>query len=156
MEIDGFLADSVVGAEGKLYVQGAGWNQLFVRNVPVQHDRIGIGLLVNVPYTATNQNHSFEIKLEDEDGHSLPIGDAPPEANLPDGKIRAFGGTFNVGRPPSINPGERQIVPIALNLSGLMLAKVGNYSFVVYIDGTPVKRLSFRVSQLPQAAPVLR
>ena len=40
MEVDGFLADSVVVAEGKLYAQGAGWNTISVQSLPAVHDRV--------------------------------------------------------------------------------------------------------------------
>jgi hypothetical protein len=156
MDIDAFLADSVVNAEGKLYVQGGGWNMLFVRTLPANQPRLGIGILIRVPYTATNHNHKFEVHLEDEDGTLLPLGDAPPDSGLPDNKIRQFGGTFNVGRPPLISPGDEQLVPIALNIDGLPFEKVGLFRFVIQIDGTPMKKLSFRVALLPEAAPVLR
>ena len=45
IQVDGFLADSVVRAEGKLYVQGAGWNRITASLFPVVHDRIGKGRL---------------------------------------------------------------------------------------------------------------
>lgn len=156
MEVEAFLADSVVAAEGKLYVQGAGWNIVYARAVPTRHDRIGIGLLIHVPYTATNQAHKFEIRLEDADANTLPIGEAPPDAQVEDGKIRQFGGDFNVGRPPDLKPGDEQIVPIALNINGLPFEAAGSYSFVIEIDGSEVKRLTFRLVQVPQAGPIVR
>lgn len=57
MEVDAFLADSIVSAEGKLYVQGAGWNKIQATSFPFRHSRIGIGVIIHVPYTATNQVH---------------------------------------------------------------------------------------------------
>lgn len=78
MEEAAFLADSVVAAEGKLYVRGAGWNVINTQALPCRHDRIGVGVRVSVPYTATNQMHSLEFVLEDADGKALPIGDAHP------------------------------------------------------------------------------
>ena len=153
MEIEAFLADSVVAAEGKLYVQGAGWNVINAQNVPFSHDRIGVGVLVHVPYTATNQMHAMEFSLEDADGTSLPIGDAPPGVETPDGKIRTFTAQFNVGRPSTIQPGDDQMIPFALNVNGLLLERADRYCFVIRIDGTEAKRLCFRVNQLMQLQP---
>ncbi len=152
IEVDAFLADSVVVAEGKLFAQGAGWNIITVRAVPAGHDRIGIGLLIRVPYTATNRNHEFELRLEDADGKRLPIGNNPNG----DGKIEGFGGQFNVGRPPQIQPGDEQIVPFAVNINGLTFDEAGHYRFVVSVDGTDAKGLSFRVVLIEQPQPIIR
>jgi hypothetical protein len=152
IDVDAFLADSVVSAEGKLYTQGAGWNVVTVQSLPARHDRIGIGVLIRVPYTATNQNHSFEIRLEDADGKHLPLADAP-DGN---GKVEGFGGQFNVGRPPQIQPGDEQIVPFAVNINGLMFETAGQYRFVVSIDGTDAKELPFRIMFLEQPQPIIR
>lgn len=142
MEIDAFLADSVASAEGKLFIQGAGWNTITAGDLPARHDRIGIGVLVTVPYTETNIAHAFDIRLEDEDGNSVPFGDAPdPEG----GTIDRLSSEFTMGRPPTIQPGDDQIFSLALNIDGLTLERAGAYRFVVSIDGEDCKRLRFRV-----------
>ena len=156
MDLDAFLADSVVSAEGKLFVQGGGWNVINVPQFPYVLPRCGIALILRIPYTATNQTHRFEVSLRDEDGAELPLGDAPPELNTPDGKVHRLGGELNVGRPPTIQPGDEQIVALAINIDGLPFNGPGRYSFVVELDGTEVRQLSFRAIQVPQMAPVLR
>jgi hypothetical protein len=148
MEVDAFLADSVVVADGKLYAQGAGWNIINVSGLPAQHDRIGIGLVIDVPYTETNQEHRFTLHLETEDGGQLPLGDAPPELETPDGKMRQIEGVFNMGRPPTLVAGDDQVIPLAINLNGLPFESVGRYTFVVQVDGQEVKRLPFRVQMV--------
>lgn len=152
IEADAFLADSVVVAEGKLYAQGAGWNIITMRKLPAPHDRIGIGVLIRVPYTSTNQKHEFELRLEDADGKRLPIGDNPNG----EGKIEGFGGQFNVGRPPQIQPGDEQIVPFAVNINGLGFQEAGHYRFVVSVDGEDAKELPFRVVLVEQPQPIIR
>lgn len=142
MELESFLADSVANAEGKLYVQGAGWNVIHTQVVPVRHDRIGIGVLIRVPYTATNETHTFSLSLEDADGRVLPLGDGPEQGE----PLMELGAEFRVGRPPALEPGDSQIVPFAVNLNGLVFAEADAYSFVLKIDGEPYKRLSFRVA----------
>ncbi len=106
MEVEAFLADSVVAAEGKLYVQGAGWNIVNAPALPYRLARAGIGLIVRIPYTATNQPHKFEIFMRDADGIEMPLAEAPPDVETPDGKIRRLGGEFNVGRPPTLEAGD--------------------------------------------------
>jgi hypothetical protein len=145
MDVEAFLADSVVVAEGKLFAQGAGWNTINVNALPAQHDRIGIGLILTVPYTETNQEHAFSLHLETEDGERLPLGDAPPGMDTPDGRMRRIEGVFNMGRPPTLVAGDEQVIPLAINLNGLPFEAPGRYTFVVEVDGQEVKRLPFRV-----------
>ena|SRR5205823_7899427 len=67
---EALLADSVVVAEHKMYVQGGAWNTIFAQALPARHPRIGIGLVVRVPYAlADNLAKRFELTLEDEDGN---------------------------------------------------------------------------------------
>jgi len=151
MEIDAFLADSVVLADGKVYAQGIGWNVLNSLQMPVRQNRIGIGLIIRVPYTATNQDHTFELRLEQEDGDKMTLGDDPSG-----GRIEAFGGQFQVGRPPGMVVGDEQIVPFALNIDGLVFEKAGRYIFVISLDGHETKRLPFRIVQIQQALPIIQ
>jgi hypothetical protein len=152
MEIDAFLADSVVVAEGKIHALGAGWNVINARGIPTRHDRIGIGFIIRVPYTETNQEHTFELRLEDADGHRLTFGDNPQG----EGRVEGFGGRFNVGRPPNLKPGDEQVVPFALNINGLTFENDGNYRFVIAIDGEDTKELPFRVTLIQQPKPIIK
>jgi hypothetical protein len=63
---------------------------------------------------------------------SLTTGRVPASDRPKDGKIRRLGGQFNVGRPPTVQSDQ----------------------FVIELDGTKVKELRFRVSQVMQPAPV--
>jgi len=136
--VEALLADSVVVADHKMYVQGGAWNTIFAQALPVRHPRIGIGLVVRVPYAlADNMAKSFALTLEDEDGNQVPIGD-------PGGQGR-IEGSFTVGRPPGIQPGDEQLVALAINLDGLRFDRAGSYVFKVRIDDREVKALPFRV-----------
>ncbi|HMK10999.1 MAG TPA: hypothetical protein VK461_05440 [Acidimicrobiales bacterium] len=143
MELDAFVADSVVAVEGKLYAQGAGWNVINASQLPVRHARIGLGLLVHVPYTATNVPHRFEVRLDDSDGGRMPLGDGPTE----DGRLYVVSGQFTVGRPPLLPAGDEQLVVIAFNFDGLVFEKADAYNFVIEIDGEERKRLPIRVTR---------
>jgi len=147
MEVNALLADSVATADGKLFVQGGGWTSLTASELPFHQDRIGIGILIYVPYTATNEEHKLEISLQDQDGNPLVLGNAPPGVESEDGKIRRFQAHFNVGRPPTIPPGDEQAVPFGLNINSLQFERADLYTFVIDVDGTPMKRLPFRVHQ---------
>jgi hypothetical protein len=109
-----------------------------------------------VPYTATNQMHVFELTLQDADGQELPMADAPPEAGTPDGKIRRLGGQFNVGRPPTLQPGDEQLIALAVNIDGLEFERADTYRFVIELDGSPEKELPFRIVPAFQVTPLRR
>jgi hypothetical protein len=146
---DGLLADSVAAAEGKLYVQGGGWNMLNALTIPWRQPRIGIGLLLRVPFAlANNMPRKFTLRLEDEDGHVIPLSDAPAGMPVEGGKLRVLEGSFTVGRPPLVQPGDDQTLPIAVNVDGLLFDKAGAYVFRFHVDSMQVKDLRFRVAHL--------
>lgn len=155
MEVDAFLADSVVSAEGKLYAQGAGWSTIAVSSLPARHPRIGIGIIIRVPYTATNTPHRQEIRLEDGDGHELPLAEQTPGQQGTGTPLYRVGTDFNLGRPAYLRPGDEQLVPVAVNIDGLVFAQTGNYRFVVSVDGEDSKTLGLRVHETGQGGTVL-
>jgi hypothetical protein len=143
--VNAILCDSATTAEGKLYVQGGGWSMLGTTLFPFQQPRISLGIVVAVPYTATNQNHTLRIYLVGEDGQRISFGGASTEQ--PDGEVPgSIEARFNLGRPPTIQPGDAQTIPMAVNLDQLRFDAPGAYSFVIEIDGTEVERLIFRVT----------
>jgi hypothetical protein len=93
------------------------------------------------------------VYLQDADGNELPLADAP-DAEAPDEKIRRLGGQFNVGRPPTLQPGDEQLIALAINLDGLTFDRADSYKFVIELDGSPEKELSFRVNQVLQPGPI--
>ena len=150
VQVDGFLADSVVRSEGKLYVQGAGWNRITASLFPAVHDRIGIGLLFSVEPGGSNDPHRFEIRLEDAEGNELSFGPAPSATDAPGGPPTRIGGEFTTG---STAEDEEQLVAMAINLNGMSFARPSAYRFVVSVDGNDVKVLPFRVQALAAQAP---
>jgi hypothetical protein len=156
IEVEAFLADSVVAAEGKLYVQGGGWNIINTQVLPHRLPRLGIAVTIKVPYTATNELHKFDVRLLDIDGREISLGEAPPGVSTPDGKVRRIGGQFTVGRPPTALPGDEQILAMAVNLDGLLFEKQGVYALVLSVDDEELKHLRFRVVHLNQPTLVMR
>lgn len=138
------LCDSAVAVDGKLYVQGGGWNVVAAPKLPFVVPRIGIALLLGVPYGATDREHQLSVGLADEDGEQLPLG--PMQDS---GRLTHITVGFGVGRPALIAPGDSQLVPIALNIDGYTLTRPGGYAFAITVDGTEVTRLQFRVHERP-------
>ncbi|MCE7882973.1 MAG: hypothetical protein DYH08_03780 [Actinobacteria bacterium ATB1] len=150
--LDAFLADHVVEAKGKLYANGVGWNVMALREIPGPLPPFGIGMLVHVPYTATNAPHRIEVRLHDADG--MPIGPTGPGGEPIGNEADPLLGTeLNVGRPPNLQPGEEQIVPMAVNLNGFVVPRIGSYRFDLTVDGETAKQLTFRVVQASAAQP---
>jgi hypothetical protein len=153
LRVDAFLCDGVEGVGGKLYALGIGWNTLFVAGFPARHPRLGVGLVMHVPYTATNQQHRFFVHLESEDGVPLALADASEGvANelVESGKVVRLGGQVNVGRPPDLAPGDEQVVALAMQIDGVEFATAGLYAAVVTVDGSEEARMPFRLRQIQQ------
>lgn len=142
MELEAFLADSVLATGGKLSALGMGWNVLATPGFPARHDRIAIGVLVRVPAEETSRPHGLSIRLVDAVGTEMPLGRRPDGAEL-----RELDAPFQV--QPSK---EGSTATFALNFDGLVFDEPGTYAFVLRLDGAERKRLEFRV-QTPPAPP---
>jgi len=125
------LADYAEAVNGKLYIMGAGWDQL-AANAPVP---VSVALLVTVPWDQTNAPHTLQMELTDEDGHLVLLGEPPQQV------VQRV--DFEAGRPAGVVPGTGQTAPIALRFNALPLPP-GGYSFAVTIDGEEKARVSFR------------
>jgi hypothetical protein len=146
VNVDVILCNHVEGADGKLYLSGGGIDIAYVAPNPPHVIAVGLGIVVHLPYTATNQAHRLRIALVDEDDKPAAMfqpegAEAPPplDVTVP----------FNVGRPANIAVGDEQSFTVGTNMMGLPLANLGKYIFVVEIDGTEVRRLPLRVTTPP-------
>jgi uncharacterized protein DUF6941 len=144
LHVEAFLADSVVNADGKLYVQGAGWNVIYVGVIPTRHPRLAIGMIIRILSTAAPVEHRFEIRLATPDGDMLPLAAGPPEEGAGE-VIRSLSGTFSIDPTLPLERGDEQLLPVAINLDGIVFDRVGIYRVLLSIDGTDAKVLPFRV-----------
>jgi hypothetical protein len=134
IEVSGFLADSVAVAEGKLYIQGGGWNRIMVGSLPARHDRIGIGLLLRATGGLLG-SHRFELRVLDPDDRELTLGASEGVARRPGGEVTIRG----------IPGGDEIVLPLAINLDGMVLERPGGYQLVVAVDGKDRLTLAFTV-----------
>jgi hypothetical protein len=118
------LADYAVVSDGKLTIVGGGWSQTGPEPAP-----FGIALLIQVPWDQANTLHSFRVELLDADGGPVVL-DSPEEEE----QEVAFGGEFEVGRPPGLKPGTPLDFPLAMNSTPLPL-EPGRYEWRLTIDG---------------------
>lgn len=147
MEVDAFLCDHAQAAEGKLFVNGAGINILWAQAAQEPYGiNVSVASIAQVPWTATNQAHTFRVHVEDEDNRKVRpwAPDGHPELDEV-----ALETAFTVGRPPNLQVGEAQTVPFAFAFN-FPVAKLGLYSFVITVDGSEMKRLPIRLTLMPQ------
>jgi hypothetical protein len=140
--VNAFLCDSAVVAEGKVYVQGGGWNILNSPQFPFVRDRVGIAAVISVPYIATNTMHNLNIWLEDQDGKHHPLGFAVGPDGQPEQQMKLVA-RFAQGRPIGLRAGDPQNLPFAVNLDNVLVETPGAYAFVLTIGEEEMARLSF-------------
>lgn len=130
------LADHAVVAEGKLYIAGAGWTTISSAPAP-----FAIALLVDVPWTMTDQPLSFQLRLVTADGQPVLVGDGAVQVD----------GTFQCARPPGAPPGSRIPVPLAFTFAGLPLPPGQRFIWELAIDDQTNEewRLAFDVRPAP-------
>lgn len=148
MKATGMLCDYAEVAGGKLFISGAGINLVGCGVAEPPHPvSISLAILVTTPWNATNQPHRMTIELISDQGadggaHRVALTDTEMPNPEDKGLIVA---EFNVGRSPTMKPGEDSLMPLALPMHGLGLPSPGSYFFAVAINGTEVDRVSFRV-----------
>ncbi len=122
------LADGAQAVNGKLYILGGGFDHINMPSVPFQH-RFDLAMLIDVPWTATNEPHHLVIELLDAD-------------NNPSG-YRAEA-TLEAGRPPGMRRGTSFVVPLAIPVVANFEAP-GRYALRGSINGEERHRVAIEV-----------
>jgi len=125
-----FLADHANVENGKVYVNGGFFNQMQFATFPAAANFSVVGV-INVPWSAQNQVHKFQVLFTDADGHPLP---------------GEFSGEFQITPNPDAGVGDPFLMPIAAAANAFVLAKPGHYSAMLLIDGEELSRWGFRVN----------
>jgi hypothetical protein len=146
MEVTALLCSHAEAVSNLLFVSGGGIDQTVIQpgRPSPWSVALALGLSIEVPWTATNQEHSVRVTLVDADGHPVEVPTGPDAR-------QEFGVNlkFNVGRPPQLTVGASQTVQLAINIPVLPFETLGEYEFVIAIDGTEEKRLHYRVVGQP-------
>ena len=126
VEIDALmLADWAETINGKLYVQGGGWDRwLLAPNRPVE---FAIAASILTPWNLANQEREFSIAIENEDGAAV----AP-----------LLTGSFAVGRPSNARPGQLFRSPLTARVAMPKVA-AGAYRVVMNVTGATPKSAAF-------------
>ena len=133
------LADYVESINGKLYMMGAAWEDYTLVD-PNRPARFGVAVAVMVPWAATNEQHTLQLRIEDADGQSV----IPPT-----------GVNFQVGRPPNLSPGSEQRLVLAFN-GDFPINTPGQYRVIAAIDDQDSEWTTFRVRLQPPQQPCPR
>jgi hypothetical protein len=91
-------ADAAQAVNGKLYILGGGFDRINMPTQPFQF-RFELALLIDVPWTATNEPYQLIVELLDADGQ--PVG-YRAEVEM------------ETGRPPGSRRGTSFTVPLTL------------------------------------------
>ena len=117
------LADHAQVADGKLYVNGAGWTITGPDPTP-----FAIALIFEVDWDRTNEQLTFSLDLVDADGH-------PVMAHTEDGERPAqLSGQFEVGRPAGLKRGTPINFPVAINVGPQPIPPGGRYEWRLTFD----------------------
>jgi hypothetical protein len=144
VKVTALLANHAEAINNLLYTSGAGITQAQVppgapAPYPVQ---LSLAVIVTVPWTQTNQNHTLRVDLIDADGQLVQVPTGPDTVGPLQPEM-----TFNVGRPPALEVGQEQTVALAIGMPGLPFPALGQYRFVVHIDNNPEEELLFKIGQ---------
>ena len=131
------LADSAQVVGGKLYLLGGGWDVLTVLGTFPVTQQCAVAAAFCVPWNETNQRHTIEMTIEDQDGRELA----------------KIAGDVEVGRPAGIPPGADQRIQLANQLM-LEFQQAGEYRIIARLDGGDVvARTPFRIVGWNQSVP---
>jgi hypothetical protein len=150
LTLQAMLCDFAEVSGNKLFISGAGINLIGTIKAEAPHPAsFALALLVRVPWTATNHEHTLRIELFSDTSGAGPKQVSINDAEPPSGKEEDRGtivAIFNMGRSATMQPGEESLLPVAFPMFGLPLPDVGSYYFTISIDGSEIQRVSFRLT----------
>jgi hypothetical protein len=141
MEADLLLCDHAEAVNGKLYINGGGWNVLFAPNTPVS---VFLAILVTIEWDETNIRHELVAELRTADGELVENGDPPQDVRV--------NARMEVGRPPGIKPGTQLVGPVVMGFQNVVLPE-GGYVWHLNVGEQELKRRPFTVAPPPFALP---
>ena len=124
------LADHAEVLNGKLYLMGGAFDTIYTLSVPTVHKKLHVVLVLEIDAGERLRDLQIEIELSDEDGQ--PVG-AHAEGQL------------RVGAPPSMKPGQPNVVPLNVPFTDVEFPTAGLYAFRVSHDGEVLARVPVSV-----------
>lgn len=124
------LCDHAQAADEKLYVLGGGWKHVPSAETPFP---AALAVLVEVPWTETNEKHGLLVQLVDYDGALVGIQGKPVQTTR----------QFEVARPAGVKAGTALNQPMAYRFD--LVLPAGVYVFELSINGRELARTPFRI-----------
>ncbi|SRR5450759_639865 len=131
MESSILLCDFAEVIGGKLYIMGGGWDLC-----PPGAHNMSVAVRVSVPWSEANVDHALALRLQDDDGNTIALGE-PPKPVVVEGR-------FQVGRPPGTPQGWDLDYKAVFTFNGLVLEPNTIYRWQAEIDGEPASSSVFR------------
>lgn len=123
---------------GLVNALGLGWSVTGTPTPPA-----AIVVMMKVPWTDTNQQHDFCLKLVDADGQEVMLGQNPQTGEVAPLQLV---GQFEVGRPPGLPHGTSLDNALTINIGpGLPLVPGAIYQWRLEVNGSEVAAQSFFV-----------
>ena len=141
--VDAILASAVAVHGGRLYVHDGGWDVIAARAFPHVQSRIGLALLVHVPYELTGEERALSIRLEGPDAKPMALGHADVAGPNADPDRRELSVTFLPTRMAARSPNVEGVVTLGVNFSAVHFRRPGAHRYVVMLDGRDVRSVFF-------------
>lgn len=131
------LADhAVVAPDGKLYVNGGGVDQFYLRQVPQPVAPLFLVVRVRIPWHMTGEPHTLVVRVLD--------GDRKPLSADP--LVKA---DFEVGRAPGQRPGDELAMTLAIPILGVTAQQEGTIYFHLELGEELLDILPLKLVQHP-------
>lgn len=140
MEIDHLILADLVSPrpDGKIDINGAGWDTLVAAAVPTTHPRMDVVLRVLLSRHEVESPHKLLVTLVDADGSELTRIEGDVQA-LPEDQRAA------------LPAGRRVGIGAILTLAGVTFPAYGTYQLAVLWDGTEQRAISLFVERPPSS-----
>jgi hypothetical protein len=129
-----FAADHVAASDNKLYVNGGFFNLLRFPVFPATLPTLGIGVVLEIPFQESMQNHVFRIGLRGPDHEDLPV---------------RVEGQFRTAPSVEAQFGEPNIAPVGVTIPNVQIPAPGCYHLVLWLDNKQVAIYRMRAFQVP-------
>jgi hypothetical protein len=135
------IADHAVQApDGKLYLNGAGIDQILLPSVPgTLPGPLYIALRIRVPWRMTSESLRLRIRALDAD--RVPFGPDP-----------IVEGQMEVGRAPGARAGDELAINLAVQIAGLPVPQVGTMHFHLELADELLGVLPLKINVRPGGA----
>ena len=128
---------AAVPPDGKIYINGAGVQQLFLPQIPGPLRTLFLVVRLSIPWHMLGEPHTVHIRALDLDRR--PVGPADPLITTP----------FELGRPAGHRPGDESAINICAELNGLTIQQPMTLRFHLLVDEETIGSLPLKVLQMP-------